>query len=233
MKCMAVAVSTLIVSMLMLTGSLGAEPLFKADESRPADAAALFDGKDLSEWQEQGSSEPAGWQVENEYMEVKPGAGNICTKQEFGDCQLHVEFWLPLMANAKGQGRANSGVYVQGRYEVQVLDSYGLKSDSNDCGAIYGVAAPLVNACRPPEQWQTYDIFFRAPRFDADGKQISRARMSVLHNGVWIHDNVEIPGVTTAAMSGDLVATGPIMLQDHGNRIRYRNIWLRPLSPDR
>ncbi len=202
-------------------------PLFSGTEGIPADAMVLFDGKDLSNWTYM-DGRPAGWKVDNGYMQVQ--GGNIRTKREFGDCQVHVEFWLPLMADAHGQARANSGVYIQGSYEVQVLDSYGLKSQPNDCGAIYGVAAPAVNACRPPEQWQTYDIFFRAPRFDEKGAKVANARMSVMHNGVLIHEAVAVPGPTTAAMDRDLTKPGPLMLQDHGNAVRYRNVWVRELK---
>ena len=214
--------------LIALSANVGAEALFKGDEARPADAVVLFDGKGLSEWTLL-DGKPADWRLENDYMEVR--GGNIRTKREFTDCQLHVEFWLPSMPNASGQAKANSGVYLQGRYEVQVLDSYGLKSQSNDCGGIYGVSAPLVNACKPPEQWQTFDIFFHAPRFEGD-KQISTARMSVLQNGVWIQDYVEIPGSTAAAMGDDVTKPGPIMLQDHGNPVRYRNVWVRDLTAD-
>jgi len=218
-----------LAAMVTLWGRVAAEPLFLGAEPTPRDSIILFDGKGLSEWTLL-DGKPADWKLENDYMEVR--GGNIRTKREFTDCQLHVEFRLPSMPSASGQGKANSGVYLQGRYEVQVLDSYGLKSQSNDCGGIYGVAAPMVNACRPPEQWQSYDIFFHAPRFK-DGKQTGNARMSVLQNGVWIHDNVEIPGETTASAGGDLASPGPIMLQDHGNPIRYRNIWIRDLAADK
>lgn len=216
--------------LLIGTPIMCAEILFTGDETRPADAVVLFDGSNLSEWVKAGSGEPAKWKVEHGYMEVVPGSGNICTKKEFGDCQLHVEFWLPLMADAKGQARANSGIYLQGKFEVQVLDSYGLKSQNNDCGAIYGIAAPLVNACRPPEHWQTYDIIFRAPKFDAKGKKTSKARLTVFQNNVLIHDNVEVPNTTSAGINNEKGALGPLMLQDHGNPVRYRNIWLRPLN---
>ena len=219
----------LALLLILLSSTLGAAPLFTGNEARPADAIVLFDGKGLSEWTYL-DGKPADWRLEGDYMEVR--GGNIRTKREFGDCQLHVEFWLPSMPNATGQAKANSGVYLQGRYEVQVLDSYGLQSQSNDCGGIYGVSAPLVNACRPPEQWQTYDIFFHTPRFEA-GKQISKARMSVLQNGIWIQDNVEIPGVTTAAADGQTAKPGPIMLQDHGNPVRYRNVWIRDLAAEK
>lgn len=219
-----------LMAILLVGVSLmaGVQALFTGNEQRPSDAIALFDGKDLSQWVQVGSEEPPAWKVENGYMEVR--GGNIRTKQEFNDCQLHVEFWLPLMPEASGQARANSGVYLQGRYEVQVLDSYGLKSQSNDCGGIYGVSAPMVNACRPPEQWQSYDIIFHAPKFDDKGAMTSRARLTVLQNGVLIQENVEVGGITTAGQEGDPKSPGPVMLQDHGNPVRYRNVWIRPLQ---
>lgn len=201
--------------------------LFSGAESRPSDAVVLFHGRDLSQWVGVDSGEAAGWKVRNGYMEVS--GGNIRTKQVFGDCQLHLEFWLPSMPNARGQGKANSGVYLQGRYEVQVLDSYGLESRDNDCGAIYGISAPLVNACRPPERWQSYDIIFHAPRFDAQGTMTEKARLTVLQNGVLIQENVEVGGVTVAGRNDGLAEPGPVMLQDHGNAVRYRNVWIRPL----
>lgn len=217
-----------MVLVAMATQVAAADSLFTGAEVMPSDAIVLFDGKDLSGWVQAGSDKPAGWKVGSGYAEVN-GTGSIMTKREFADYQLHVEFWLPLMADASGQARANSGVYMHGRYEVQVLDSYGLKSQSNDCGGIYGVGAALVNACRPPEQWQSYDIVFHAPTLDAQGKKLTNARMTVLQNGVLIQDNVEVPGPTTAAISSDDRAVGPVMLQDHGCPVRYRNIWLRAL----
>ena len=227
---MSVVRYVIIVLAVALAGcSTGfAADLFKGDEAIPSDAIVLFDGKDLSQWVRCGSNDPASWKVENGYMQVR--GGNIRSKQEFGDHQLHVEFWLPVMSGASGQGRANSGVYVQGSYEIQVLDSYGLKSGGGDCGAIYGVAAPMVNACRPPEHWQSYDIFFRAPRFDSNVAKTANARVSVLQNGVWIHVNVEVPGPTLASMPRDVKTPGPLMLQDHGNPVRYRNVWIRPVQ---
>lgn len=205
-------------------------PLFKGSEPIPADAIALFDGKDLSGWLKRGKDEPAAWKVENGYFEVVPGTGDIVTKQKFNDFQLHVEFWLPLMADCKGQARANSGVYCQGRYEVQVLDSYELDSKDDDCGGIYKLAAPMVNASRPPENWQTYEIFFKAPRFNEHGTKTTNARISVLHNLIWIHHDLEVPGPTGGEIDHNFSEPGPILLQDHGNLIRYRNIWIRPLS---
>jgi hypothetical protein len=193
----------------------------------PKGAVVLFDGRDLSGWQGRRADRPATWKIENGAMVA--GGGDIRTRQTFTDFQLHVEFNVPNMPEARGQGKGNSGVYLQGLYEIQVLDSYGLVPQAGDCGAIYGQAPPMVNACRPPGEWQSYDIFFLAPRFDAAGKRTAKPRVSVLQNGIWIHHDVEIEGSTTAAMEGDPRQAGPIMLQDHGNPVRYRNIWLLPL----
>ena len=194
----------------------------------PKSATALFDGKGLSLWVSCKGG-PASWQVKSSYVEVVPGSGDICTKRTFGDFQLHVEFWLPYMPDSKGQARANSGIYLQGRYELQVLDSYGLESKDNDCGAIYKVAAPLVNACKKPQTWQKYDIAFRAPRSDAAGKLAEKARVTVFQNSVMIHDNVEIT-TTAGALDNEPFKPGPIVLQDHGNLVRYRNIWIIPVK---
>jgi hypothetical protein len=195
----------------------------------PPGATVLFDGKSLDNWVKTDGKSPATWKlVEGGAMQVQ--GGNIMTKQKFdGHFKLHVEFRVPYMPKASGQGRGNSGVYVQGRYEVQVLDSYGLASKDNDCGAIYGVAAPKVNACKAPTVWQSYDIEFHAPKC-VDGKKVEPARITVYHNGVKIHDNVSIPkDNTTAGLGGDPCTPGPIMLQDHGNPVQYRNIWLLPM----
>ncbi|MCC6485090.1 MAG: DUF1080 domain-containing protein [Armatimonadetes bacterium] len=196
----------------------------------PSDAIVLFDGSSLAGWHKRGSDEKAGWKVENGYMEVVPGTGDICTRELFEDVQLHVEFWLPLMADCEGQARANSGVYLQGRYEVQVLDSYKLDPQLNDCAAFYTLAAPCVNAARPPENWQSYDIFFHAPRFNELGVKTQNARASVLWNGIWVHHNLEIPGPTGGEIDHDFIKPGPLLLQDHGNLIRFRNIWARKLG---
>jgi hypothetical protein len=153
-------------------------------------------------------------------MQCTPKTGANRTKQQFGDIkQLHVEFWLPLEPKARGQGRANSGVYVADAYEVQVLDSFGLMETSGDCGSLYSIARPRVNASLPPETWQTYDITFRAPRVDASGKVTELPRITVIHNGVKIHDNLEIPNPRPRAK-------GPLQLQDHGHKIQFRNIWV-------
>ena len=228
MRC-AVYPVTFIFAALAAAGAATAQPpLFRGEEARPADAVVLFDGTDVSAWTTMDGQQPIPWKVENGYMEVR--GGSIRTRAAFSDLQLHLEFWLPLMADKKGQARANSGVYVQGSYEVQILDSYGEPPQIDGAGAIYGIAAPMVNASRPPETWQTYDIVFRAPRFDADGRLTQNARMTVFHNGVCIHDAVEIPGPTRAAIERPLSVPGPIMIQDHGNPIRFRNIWIRPLK---
>lgn len=197
----------------------------------PPDAIVLFDGRDLAGWQQVRSATPARWKLAGGVLEVLPGTGDIRTKQQFSDFQLHVEFNEPYMPNARGQARGNSGVYLQGSYEIQVLDSYGLPSKNDDCGAVYGQTPPMVNACRPPGVWQTYDILFHAPRFDAAGQPIEKARVSVLQNNIWIQDNTAIDGPTRASMERDVRQAGPIMLQDHGCRVRYRNIWIRPLTP--
>lgn len=194
----------------------------------PKDAIVLFGGRDTSAWIHRGSGKPCQWMVKEGAMEVR--GGDIITKQNFTDFQLHVEFQIPYMPQARGQARGNSGVYLQGLYEIQVLDSYGLKPGMGDCGAIYGQKPPDVNACLPPGRWQTYDILFHAPQYDAQGRQIAKPRVSVLQNGIWIHDNVEINGPTVASMDRDPRQPGPIMLQDHGNPVRYRNIWIRPLK---
>jgi hypothetical protein len=196
----------------------------------PENAVVLFDGKNLDNWVQTKDEKEATWELKDGgIMEVKKGSGNIMTKQKFGGSfKLHVEFRVPYEPKAKGQGRGNSGVYVQGRYEVQVLDSYGLESKADDCGAIYEVAAPKVNACKAPTIWQSYDIEFTAPKCE-NGKKVENARMTVHHNGVKIHDNVEITKDNTrAGMGGDVCTPGPIMLQDHGSPVQYRNIWLLP-----
>ena len=196
----------------------------------PKGAVVLFDGKSLDGWvQRKDGKSPAKWKLVGGGAVEVNGTGDVHTKEKFGGSfHLHVEFRVPYMPKAKGQARGNSGVYVQGRYEVQVLDSFGLKSGDTDCGAIYEVAAPLVNACRPPEVWQSYDIEFVAPKCE-NGKKVEPARMTVYHNGVKIHDDVPITkDVTTAGLPGDPCSPGPILLQDHGNPVQYRNIWLLP-----
>ena len=208
-------------------------------KEQPPEAVVLFDGTNLDEWVhpvrprgETGGAyqtKPAGWKLIDGAMEVVPRSGDIVTKKKFTDFELHVEFRTPFMPAARGQGRGNSGVYLQGRYEVQVLGSYGLEGQDTECGGIYKVSRPRVNMCAPPLQWQTYDITFRAPRFDEDGNKTGNVRLTVLHNGVKIHDNIEIPEPTGAArdrVGDDVSQPGGISLQEHGHRVQYRNIWL-------
>ena len=172
--------------------------------------------------------EPAAWLLlDDGSVQVK--GGNIKTKQALGNVRLHVEFRCPYMPAARGQGRGNSGVYLQSRYETQVLDSFGLAPKDNECGGIYSVAAPKVIASFPPACWQTYDITFAAPEVK-DGKITKPAVMTVEHNGVKIHENVKIDHVTTAGVAGPIVTPAPLMLQDHGNPVRYRNLWLVELK---
>ena len=203
----------------------------------PSGAVVLFDGKNLNAWAKPDGKAAAPWKLIELSMEgpggrvMQAGGGNIVTRRKFaGHFKLHVEFRVPYEPTKSGQGRGNSGVYVQGRYEVQVLDSYGLKRKNNDCGAIYGVAAPRVNACKAPTVWQAYDIEFWSPVCEG-GKKVKNARMTVRHNGVLIHDGVDIPvDNTTAGLGGDVCKPGPIMLQDHGNPVQFRNVWLLPLK---
>jgi len=200
----------------------------------PSDATVLFDGKDLSKWQQKDGS-PAKWKVENGYAEVVPKTGYIYTKQAFGDCQLHVEFREPTPPHGESQERGNSGVFLMGIFEIQVLDSYENRTYADgQASAVYGQYPPLVNAARPPGQWQTYDIVFHAPRFDAGGKLLKPARFTVFHNGVLTQDNVEPVGPTEHGQRPPYKATPeklPLALQDHGDPVRFRNIWIRELKP--
>ncbi|MHB8521832.1 MAG: 3-keto-disaccharide hydrolase [Limisphaerales bacterium] len=195
----------------------------------PSDAVVLFDGKDLSQWQTPKGGE-AKWVVSDGVLTVKPGGGNIMTKEQFGDVQVHVEWATPAEAKGEGQNRGNSGVYLQGRYEIQVLDSYNSKTYFNgQAGAFYGHNAPLVNACRKPGEWQTYDIIFHPPKAAADGK-VEAGSFTVLQNGVLVQDHIPVAGeATTAATFKGVTPKGPLLLQDHGHPVRFRNIWARPL----
>jgi len=199
----------------------------------PSDAVVLFDGKDLSRWVDK-AGKPARWKVENGYVEVLPESGYIFTKDAFGDCQLHVEFSEPVPASGESQERGNSGVFLMGLYEVQVLDSYENKTYADgQASAVYGQYPPQVNASRPPGQWQAYDIIFHRPRFAKDGKLLRPARVTALHNGVLVQDNVELTGPTAHGERPPYKAGPdklPLGLQDHGNLVRYRNIWIRELK---
>lgn len=195
----------------------------------PADAHILFNGKDLKNWHTR-DGRPAGWKVEDGVMTVIKGTGDILTDEKFVDFFLHLEFMEPDMPEATGQGKGNSGVYLQGRYEIQVLDSYGIEVPGRgDCGAIYDQFAPLVNACKPPLQWQTYDIVFRAARTDPSGKVLENARITAFQNGKVIQNNTQVLGPTGGAMDENVGEPGPLLLQDHGNPVKYRNVWILPL----
>ena len=194
----------------------------------PRYATLLFDGSGLSTWVALRGGGPAQWTVKDGYLEVAPRTGDVHTKAVFTDFQLHVEFWLPLMETARGQARANSGIYLQGLYEIQVLDSYGLEPKHDDCGGIYQVAPPLRNACKRPERWQTFDIAFRAPHFSWAGLVKVNARVTIFQNGVLIHNGQELSAPTGGGGDGIFSPSkpGPILLQDHGGLVRYRNIWI-------
>jgi len=197
----------------------------------PDGAIVLFDGKNADAWEKKGGKGKVAWKIADGAMEGVKGHGDIVTKQKFaGKFKLHVEFRVPYEPGNGGQGRGNSGVYLQGRYEVQILDSYGLKSGKNDCAALYEVHAPTVNACKAPTVWQSYDITFTAPVFDGKTKK-EPVHMTVIHNGVKVHDDAKVPvDNTRAGMGGDPSTPGPILLQDHGHPVQYRNIWLLPVK---
>lgn len=198
------------------------------DRLPPSDAIVLFDGTDLSAWT------GGAWKVENGYMEVVPKSGDLSTKEAFGSCQLHLEWATPTVIEGNGQNRGNSGVFLMSRYEVQILDSYqNITYPDGQAAAIYGQYPPLVNASRAPGQWQTYDIIFRRPIFDKNGKLVRPARITVLHNGVLVQDNVEFQGATAhkqRAVYKPHPDKLPLTLQDHHNPVRFRNIWIRPLA---
>jgi len=198
----------------------------------PADAVVLFDGKDLSGWAT-AKGAPAKWLVRDGYMEAVKGSGSIQTTRVFGDCQLHVEWASPAPPVGAGQDRGNSGVFLMNTYEVQVLDSYQSKTYADGmAAALYGQFPPLVNATRKPGEWQTYDIVFRAPRFDHAGAVVSPARLTVIHNGVLVHDAQELTGPTAHKARPPYKAHAdrlPIGLQDHSHPVRFRNIWVREL----
>jgi|FLYL01.1.fsa_nt_gi hypothetical protein len=203
----------------------------------PSDAVALFNGKDMSGWTRVDGG-PAQCQVANAVMSCRTGAGDIVSVEKFRSAQIHLEFAVPHMPEQKGQLKGNSGVYLHGCYEVQILDSYNNPTYPNgQCGAIYGVAAPLVNASRPPEQWQSFDIILRAPQCNAEGKVTTPATVTVLHNGVLIHERVTIPGPGPGCRFKNECEPRPLLLQDHSGfpnapdtTMRFRNIWVRKLD---
>ena len=200
----------------------------------PSDATVIFDGTDLENF-EGGKNGKPGWKVENGYMEVVGGSGSIQTKGKFADFQLHLEFATPAVVKGDSQGRGNSGVLFNGIYEVQVLDSFENPTyPDGQCAALYGQSPPLVNASKKPGEWQSYDIIWESPRWDADGKNVKRAAVTVIHNGVVVHHRKEYTGTTPHQRNGDYSKPHApevfIQLQDHGNPMRFRNIWLRKLG---
>ncbi len=186
--------------------TLGAKP--------PEGAVVLFDGKSAEAFE-------GGRMTEDGLLMT-----GATSKRKFQDCLIHVEFRTPYQPEESGQGRGNSGCYLQGRYEVQILDSFGLEGQDNECGGIYSVAKPKTNMCFPPLAWQTYDIEYTAARFDGDGKKAADAKLTVKHNGVLIHEGVDLPHATTAAPVAEGPEPGPLYLQDHGNPVRFRNVWV-------
>ncbi|MCB9890125.1 MAG: DUF1080 domain-containing protein [Planctomycetes bacterium] len=226
----------------------GTMPAQQRLQEPPSDATVLFDGTSLDAWR--GSKGEAGWKIvvpeavesllTDKWMEVVRGTGTISTKEEFGDCQLHLEWRTPVTSKGKGQGRSNSGVFFCGRYEIQVLDSFENRTyPDGQAAAMYGQWPPRVNASRPAGQWQSYDIVFEAPRYNADGDLASPAFATVFHNGICVHNRQAFDGPTghkRAAAYGkaprgttDGIERGPLSLQDHGDPVAFRNIWIRPL----
>ena len=198
----------------------------------PQGATILFDGKSLDNWTDMSGKHPAGWKVADGILEVAPGKGNILSMQLLdGDFKLHVEFRIPYLPTRHGQDRGNSGVYVQGRYDVQVLDAYHNDTYKDGmCGAIYSVEPPSENVAKAPTVWQSYDIEFHAARFE-NGKKIEPVRMTVYWNGVKVHDNTKVDKDNTpSGRGGDVSKPGPLMLQDHGSPDQFRNIWMTPLK---
>lgn len=200
--------------------TLGAKP-----PGMDGKSVTLFDGSGWAAWVDRKGA-ASEWPVQEDGA-VRASGGDAVTKRSFGDFQLHLEFLCPEIKGATGQSKSNSGVYLQGRYELQVLDSYGLAPADNRCGGVYGKAAPLVNAALPPGYWQTYDIAFRAARLDPQGRVIEKPRVTVIQNGLLIHNNLELDAPTAGGLGEDTVASGPILLQFHGDPVLFRNIWVR------
>jgi len=207
---------------------------FSDGAAAPADAIVLFNGKDLSMWK--GEKGAPQWKVEDGYMQVVPKTGYLTTKDSFGDFQLHLEFREPEKVVGDSQDRGNSGVFMHGIYEIQVLDCYNNPTyPDGQTGAIYGQTPPMANPCRKPGQWETYDIIFEGPRFDENHKASQPARVTVILNGEVVQNHQVILGPTNhrvlAKYTGKEPERGPIALQDHGNPVRYRNIWIREIHP--
>lgn len=223
-----ITLSWLAAASLASSGFAQEKPNDSTLGARPPEGAVVLIGpRGLEGWVKQDGKTAADWPTADGIVTV--GHGNILTRQPFGSFRMHVEFNVPYMPNARGQGRGNSGVYLDGIYELQVLDSYGLKSKNNDCGAIYQQVAPSVNACKPPLQWQTYDITFHKAVVDGAGKVVKKARVTVIQNGIKTIDDAEI-NPTPGGVNNPAGQDGPILLQDHGNKVQYRNTWIQPLA---
>lgn len=246
---------TLAGSFLLATSSLFAQEYLKTDDYKPedtefyepkiekvtpgengqapSDATVLFDGKDLSAWETLDGGE-AAWTVADGSFTVKPKGGDIRTKENFGDFQLHIEWRSPQEIVGEGQGRGNSGIFLQGLYELQVLDSYESKTYVNgQAGSIYKQSPPMVNATKPPTDWEVYDVIYNAPQFDEkNGALLEPGYVTVLHNGIVVQNHTKLQGTTEYIGTPKWTAhgDGPIKLQDHGNPVSYRNIWIRPLN---
>ncbi len=219
-------------------------PIIRAgatDDAPPSDAVVLFDGTDLSKWERVSTRPGPAWKIEDGVMLPVKGAGYVRTKEGFGSCQLHIEWVTPTKVEGTGQERGNSGVFLMGLYEVQVLDSYQQSTERYDnptyadgqAAAIYGQKPPLADDCRAPGQWQSYDIIFHRPIFDKDGKVVKRATITVLQNGVLVQDNWEIKGKTLHKQQPYYEAHAaklPLQIQDHGNPVKFRNIWIREIA---
>lgn len=207
-------------------------PVVNTQAAIPGDAIVLFDGKNTNAWKHKDGS-AVKWEVKDGILTVKGGTGEIISQQSFGDCQLHVEWRTPATVKGEGQGRGNSGIFLMSTYELQVLDSYNNNTYSNgQAGSIYKQTPPLVNASKGPGEWQTYDIIFTAPRFNDQGMLKSPATITVLHNGVLIQNNTAIWGSTQYIGLPDNIKHAdklPLILQDHGDPVSFRNIWIRNL----
>lgn len=224
------------LSMTALAGAAEPQPRLVDPGPPPSDAIVLFDGRSMAEWVHR-DGRPAGWPVKDGAMVCNSGTGDIFTRRKLGSVQIHLEFATPYMPKAHDQARGNSGVYLQSRYEIQILDSYRNPTYPNgSCAALYGQSAPLANASRPPQQWQAYDIVFHAPKCDAAGKVTQPGTLTLLHNGVLVQNHVQIRVPTAGSERGNLCAPAPLMLQDHYHPdvketpMRFRNIWYRPLE---
>lgn len=227
MRFLSLALGLLAIVPAVARAADDAKPNDKTLGAKPPEGAKVLFGESTAAWTQADGKTPAGWPVVDGVATV--GKGNIQTVDRFGDAQIHVEFNVPYMPDKKGQARGNSGVYLQGIYELQVLDSYGLPPKNNECGGIYQQIVPLVNACKPPSEWQTYDITFHAAKREGD-KVVKKARLTVVQNGLTIIDDKEIsptPGGIAGVKEG---GPGPLMLQDHGNLVKFRNIWVAPLK---